>query len=251
LLAAFLVHLATNLGNDYFDYLSGVDAGDSLGGSRVLQEGKLTPAEIRDAMILCYTVACVLGLWIVWATEVWWLAGVMLFSFFSSLFYTAPPVRYGYLGLGELFVGLNMGPIMVAGAAAVLAGRFVPRALWLSVPVGLMVALILYYQSLSDIDEDLAAGKLTMAARLGRPKAVWGVRFLFAASLLSIVLLTAAGLLHPVALLCLGTGAIAYRIDAMIASISDWKDLHDRGGSVRLFYLANGLILILTAAHYG
>ena len=39
----------------------------------------------------------------------------ILFAFFSSLFYVAPPIRYGYHGLGELFVAINMGPIMVDG----------------------------------------------------------------------------------------------------------------------------------------
>jgi 1,4-dihydroxy-2-naphthoate octaprenyltransferase len=251
LFAAFLVHLATNLGNDYFDYAFGADTGESLGGSRVLQQGKLTAAEIRDAMILCYVGACLVGLWIVWTTEVWWLLALMLVAFLSSLFYTAPPIRYGYLGLGELFVGLNMGPVMVVGTAAALTGQFVPRALWLSVPVGLMVAMILYYQSLSDIEEDRAVGKLTIAARLGQPRAIWGVRFFFAASLAAIALLVAAGLLHPAALISLGTGAIAYRIDAMIERTSNWKELHDRGGPVRLFYLANGLIIVLTVAHFG
>ena len=42
-LASFMVHLATNLANDYFDYLEGTDAGESIGGSRVIQEGKLAP----------------------------------------------------------------------------------------------------------------------------------------------------------------------------------------------------------------
>ena len=41
LTASFLVHLATNLANDYFEYFEGVDDGDSIGGSRVIQEGKI------------------------------------------------------------------------------------------------------------------------------------------------------------------------------------------------------------------
>jgi 1,4-dihydroxy-2-naphthoate octaprenyltransferase len=245
--ASFFVHLCTNLANDYFDHAAGVDSGDSIGGSRVIQEGKITPDQIRSALILLYSLALILGLWVVWTSQVWELLLVMPFSFFSSLFYTAPPIRYGYLGLGELFVGINMGPAMVAGTAAALVGGFSARAFWLSAPIGFMVALILYYQSLPDIDTDRASGKRTIAVRLGKPAAIWGFRILAACSLISIILLVAGGVLHPWGLAALVTLAPAWQIDRMIRDAQDWKDLHGRGGRVRLFYLINGLILILAA----
>jgi 1,4-dihydroxy-2-naphthoate polyprenyltransferase len=246
LLASFLVHMNTNLANDYFDFLSGADAGESIGGSRVIQDGKLTLSEIRGAMILFYLVALVCGAWIVWVTQLWWLTLLMLFSFLSSLFYTAPPVRYGYLGLGELFFGINMGPIMVAGGAAAISGRFIPEAVWLSLPIGFMVAMILYYQSLPDIDEDREVGKRTVASRLGQPTAIWGERFFVAITLTSIILLVTRGLLSPVALISLLTLMLAWRTDRLIRLTNNWKDLHERGGQVRLFYLTNGVILILS-----
>lgn len=248
LLAAFLVHLCTNLANDYFDYATGADSGASIGGSRVIQEGKISPSEIRNALVILYAIAFVCGLWILWVSQVWWLAGVMVFSFFSSLFYTAPPIRYGYLGLGEVFVGLNMGPIMVVGTAAALEGRFAPTALWLSIPVGLMVAMILYYQSLSDIEEDSNVGKRTIAVRLGKPAAIWGFRFFVVATLAGIVTLVLYAIVSPMALMALFSVIPAYGIDRMIRTTEDWKDLHDRGGRVRWFYLVNGIILIVVTA---
>ncbi len=250
LVASFFVHFCTNIANDYFDYVSGADAGDSIGGSRVLHEGKITLSQLRNAMILLYGLSFICGLWIVVDSGVWWLSGIMVFSFFSSLFYTAPPARYGYRGLGELFVALNMGVVMVAGTATALAGRFVPRALWLSIPVGLMVAMILYYQSLPDIDADRAAGKRTIAVRLGKPGAIWGFRLFVITTLGSIIMLVMTGVVSPVALVSLVTVILAYRIDRMIATTADWKDLHDRGGSVRMLYLVNGLVLIVATAFF-
>jgi 1,4-dihydroxy-2-naphthoate polyprenyltransferase len=251
LLASFLVHLATNLANDYFEYSTGADDGESIGGSRVLQQGKISASEIRNALIILYAAALLCGIWIVRVSGVWWLPLVMLFAFFSSLFYTAPPVRYGYRGLGEVFVGLNMGPVMVAGTAAALTGHFMPSALWLSLPIGLMVALILYYQSLSDIEADRAAGKLTIAARLGRTRAIWGFRLFVFATLLTIVLLVLRRSLHPLALASIISIAPAYKVDRMISRTPDWKDLHDRGGPVRMFYLVTGAILIFTVMIFG
>lgn len=251
LLACFLVQLCTNLANDYFDYLSGADDGESIGGSRVLQEGKITLSQLGQAIILGYGIAFVCGLWIVWDSGLWWLILVIFFSFFSSLFYTAPPVRYGYYGLGELFVGVNMGPVMVVGTASALVGHFVPRALWLSVPIGLMVAMILYYQSLPDIDDDRAAGKRTIAVRLGRPAAIWGMRAFLSTTLISIVVLACFKQIHPVALVSLVAVVPAIRIDRMIRSTLEWKDLHDRGGIVRMVYLGIGIVMILTVAYFG
>ncbi|MEW6532641.1 MAG: prenyltransferase [Thermodesulfobacteriota bacterium] len=247
LLACFLVHLSTNLSNDYFDFMAGGDSGDALGGSRVIQQKKLTPEQILGAVIFCYAAAFVIGLWIVWTSQVWWLVMFIGFAFFSSLFYTAPPIRYGYHGLGELFVGLNMGPIMVVGTAAAVTGHFLPRSFWLSLPVGTMVALILFYQSLSDIEDDQAIGKFTLAVRLGRKHAVWGFRAFVGVALASIVLLVAAGQVHALALASLGTIPLVVSIDRMIAKTTDWKELHDRGGRVRIFYLVNGAILVMSA----
>lgn len=251
LAACFLVHLCTNLANDYFDFVAGADSGDSIGGSRVIQEGKITLSQLRQAMILCYSLAFVCGLWIVWVSQLRWLGPVMLFSFFSSLYYTAPPVRYGYRGLGELFVGINMGPVMVAGTAAVVSGQFILRAFWLSIPIGLMVAMILYYQSLSDIPEDEAVGKRTLAVRLGKARAIWGMRAFFAGTLGSILVLVWQEQIHPVALVTTAGMIPAYRIDRMISRTRDWKSLHDKGSAVRMFYLTIGLIMILTVAWLG
>ena len=251
LLACFLVHLCTNLANDYFDYLSGADDGESIGGSRVIQQGKITLGQLRNALILLYSIALVCGAWIVRDSGVLWLIPVMLFSFLSSLFYTAPPIRYGYRGLGEVFVGVNMGPVMVAGTASAVAGHFIPQALWLSIPIGLMVAMILYYQSLPDIREDRAVGKRTIAVRLGQPAAIWGVRVFEAATLLSILILVLLGVIHPFALVSFAAVALAVRTDRMISTTRDWQDLHDRGGIVRMFYLGVGSILILTVACFG
>ena len=106
--------------------------------------------------------------------------------------------------------------------------------------------MILYFQSLPDIDEDRAVGKRTIASRLGQPTAIWGVRFFVTISLASIILLVISGLVHPVALLSLLTLVLAGRIDNMIRWTKNWKDLHDNGAQVRFFYLINGFMLIVS-----
>ncbi len=245
LFASFFVHLATNLADDYFELDTGADSGDSIGGSRVVQEGKISPRQLVYALFLLYTLALVCGLWLLWSTRIWWLIPVMLFSFFSSLFYVGPPIRYGYHGLGELLVGINMGPVMVAGTYWVLTGHLTWEILLFSVPIALMVALILYYQSLPDIEVDKSVGKITLAARFSRNGCLLIYRLFIGCTLASILALIDLKMLHPLGLLSLGTMFIAYKVDRMIAKTDDWVELHDRGGKIRLFYILNGLILVL------
>jgi 1,4-dihydroxy-2-naphthoate polyprenyltransferase len=247
LLASFFVHLNTNLANDYFDHFAGVDDGDSIGGSRVIQEGKITPKQIGWAMVILYGLSLCCGLWLLWETRLLILIPIMLFSFFSSLFYTAPPFRYGYYGLGELFVGVNMGPVMVGGTYAVLTGSFSLESILCSIPIALMVAMILFYQSLPDMDIDRSVGKKTIAVRAGKKRSKIIMIFFLAASVLSIMVLVQFKIVHPVAALSLFTTILAMRIVRMIETTPNWVDLHGRGGVVRAFYMVNGLMLITSA----
>jgi 1,4-dihydroxy-2-naphthoate polyprenyltransferase len=251
LLASFFVHLNTNLANDYFEHVGGADEGEAIGGSRVIQEGKISPRQIVMALFLLYSLALLCGLWLLYVTREWLLVPIMAFSFFSSLFYVGPPVRYGYHGLGELLVGINMGPVMVAGTHLVLTGSLSMQAVLLSLPVGLMVALILFYQSLPDMKDDEAVSKITLAVSLGRRGAVLFYRLAVGAVLLTILALVWSGNLPLPAIASLVTIFPALAVDRMITSTADWKDLHHRGGKIRLFYLLNGLILIFSIILFG
>lgn len=244
LLGSFLVHFATNISNDYFDHLQGTDAGASIGGSRVLQEGKISIDELRKAIIFLYFAAAVIGFYITWTLKLWALVPLMFFAFFSSLFYVAPPFRYGYHGLGELFVGINMGPVMVLGADWVLLGRVDWAALPISIPFGLMVALILYYQSLPDIKTDREAGKKTLSVRLGKKGAMIVLLLFWIMIYTSIVALTITGYFSMVAWCTLLVFPLLIKIWKIVMSTCDWVELDHHGKYIRIFYFVNGMILI-------
>lgn len=248
LIASFLIHFATNIANDYFDHLQGSDSGDSIGGSRVLQEGKITLSELRTAIILLYVVAAVIGLGLTFSLRLWAVLVLMAVAFFSSLFYVAPPIRYGYHGLGELFVGINMGPVMVLGCSWVLLGRVDWAALAVSIPIGLMVSLILYYQSIPDIDTDERAGKRTLAVRLGKTKAPAGLRVYGSVIYLSIVALILNGQLSQLAWCSFFTSPLLIRLRLLMRQTKEWPDLDRYGKYIRIFYFVNGLIIIFSIA---
>jgi len=241
-LASFLVHLNTNLSNDYFEYENDKE---NIGGTRVLQQGLISLKEMRNAIIVFYLLAFLLGMWILLQARTWILLVYILFAALSSLFYTAPPLRYAYRGLGELMVGLNMGPVMVSGTYVAMSGRHSSEAFLYSLPIAVGVAFILFYQSLSDIDSDRDNGKYTLAVRLGETRIHGAILAFSAAEILSMLFLIQASYLQPGALLSLLSAGFAWKISLLWRRRSRLEDLHGQGQFARFFYLFNGLLLLI------
>ena len=246
-LYSVMVHFATNLANDYFDHALGADSGKSIGGSRVLQEGKITLGELRTSLCILYIGSLFLAVGFMWLRNFWILSPFVALSLFSSFFYTAPPVRYGYLGLGELFAGVNMGPVMVLGTYWIMAGSPSRDAVLVSIPVGMMVAAILYYQSLPDMETDAAVGKRTLSVRLGKKWAYNVLILQWAAIYILIPGLAVARVLSPLAGASLLTIPILVKLLGAVRRTVDWQELNDHGHYVRKLYLLNGIIIILAA----
>ena len=245
LLGSFMVHLATNLADDYFDHLQGTDDGLSIGGSRVIQEGKIAPRTILKVVILLYALAFGIALCSIAVLGLWGLTPLVLLAWFGSFFYVAPPVRYGYHGLGELSVGINMGPVMVVGTYWVISGRVDWAPFLISIPIGLMVAVILYYQSLPDMESDLAVHKYTVAVRLGRRRAFYGLIVFWVMIYSSIIGLVRAGYLAWPALLSLLTIPLLVRLLNIMTGIGDWVELDRYGKYIRILYLLNGIVILI------
>ena len=245
-LGSLMVHLATNMANDYFDHLQGTDAGESIGGSRVIQEGKISPKALIRAIVLSYCFASLIASYLLITLNLWAMLPILLLALFSSIFYVAPPIRYGYHGLGELFVGINMGPIMVVCTYWVILERPDWKPLYLSLPIGLMVAAILYYQSLPDIKTDAAAGKNTLAVLLGKKHAFEVFVLLWGTIYLSILVLVISGLLSWFAFASFATVPIFIRLLGIIKRTQDWVNLDQYGNYVRMLYFFNGLVIVIS-----
>ncbi len=87
--------------------------------------------------------------------------------------YTGGPFPLAYLGLGEVFVFLFFGLAAVAGTAYIQTGNLTALALATSVPVGALAVGILIVNNLRDINTDRAAGKRTIAVRIGERRTQW------------------------------------------------------------------------------
>ncbi|HEX5634958.1 MAG TPA: prenyltransferase [Gemmatimonadales bacterium] len=204
--AIFAVEVAKNASGEIYDWRSGNDQAVApedrspfSGGKRVLVDGLLTQRDTWLIALAGYLVAIVAGLRIAQERAPAALPlGVLGLSL--AFWYHAPPVKLAYRGLGELAVGLAYGPVLCAGTFLVQLGGVPPWVIWLSLPLGLLIALFLVANEFPDYRADRHAGKRTLVVRLGRPAAAR----LFAAGMV------AAGLLI-VALPALGAplGALA------------------------------------------
>ena len=88
---------------------------------------------------------------------------------FISVFYTAPPFRFVHRGIGEICVFLGFGPIMTIGAYFVQAKAWSWEAIYASLPVAILIALVLYVNEVPDRPGDAKAGKRTLPVRWTKP----------------------------------------------------------------------------------
>jgi 1,4-dihydroxy-2-naphthoate octaprenyltransferase len=82
-------------------------------------------------------------------------------------FYSAPPLRLGYRGLGELAVGVGLGVLPVVGSYLVQTHQHSVKALLVSLPLALAVIAILWVNEIVDHEPDRAARKRTLVVLVG------------------------------------------------------------------------------------
>jgi len=185
MLGLILNHLALNMTDDYYDFRHLVDVFDThgnpySGGSGTLSKGLISPDQMRNVFASFYIIAIGIGIFlgILRGSFVHFL---LAFGFFCAFFYTAPPIRFGYRGLGEIAQLLCFGPGIGLGAYYVQTQRLSWEAFWGTLPFGIMLFSMITINEIPDYLEDRRAGKLNLVARFGREA---GVR-LFIFSLLS------------------------------------------------------------------
>lgn len=172
-LAALVVALALQVGvnyaNDYSDGVRGADR-DRRGPLRLTASGLASPAAVRRAAVLAFGVAAAVGLVLSLAVDPRLLVlGAAAIA--AGALYTGGPRPYGYAGLGEIVVLAFFGFVATAGSAYVQLERVPATAWWGSCTTGLLACAILLANNVRDVDTDRAAGKRTLAVRVGAPRA--------------------------------------------------------------------------------
>lgn len=212
-----LVHLALNVANDYFDTLLGADVVNRRptpfsGGSRAIIYGILSPIEARLLYTSFFATGVSIGVFLALTRGVFEIALLTALGIFLAYFYTAPPVKLSYRGLGELAVFLGFGPVIVLGTYFVQTQSLGYEALAASIPIGILVMLILYVNEIPDAVYDKQAGKLHLVTRFSKTQALAFLAATLAATYISIALIPLLNLGPPTVLIALSTIPIAYNV---------------------------------------
>jgi 1,4-dihydroxy-2-naphthoate polyprenyltransferase len=166
LVVALALQVGVNYANDYSDGIRGTDTA-RVGPLRLVGSGVATAASVRTAAVGCFAVAGVAGLALVALTGHWWLVAVGAACVGGAWFYTGGPRPYGYSGWGEAAVFVFFGLVAVLGTEYVQAGMVTWPGVAGAVALGSFSAAVLVANNLRDVPTDRAAGKRTLAVRLG------------------------------------------------------------------------------------
>ena len=206
LVVAVALQVGVNYANDYSDGIKGTDDA-RVGPVRLVGQGLAEARHVKRAAFAAFGVAAIAGLALVLMTGQWWLLLVGAASIAAAWLYTGGPRPYGYAGLGEVFVFVFFGIVPVVGTAYVQTLAITGIDVVASVGVGLLACAILVTNNLRDIPTDTAAGKITLAVRLGAAR----TRRLYAAMVALAVLLplVLAAMTAPVVAVACLAGAAA------------------------------------------
>ena len=164
-----LFHAAANVINDYYDTLYKIDQPDSPTAKyrpQPILSGMLTPRQLLWEAVILFALTFTIGLTTAFirSYHVLWIG---IIGLLTSIYYTAGPVKFKYRALGEFAVFMMWGPLMVEGAYAVQRQALSVKALYISIPFGILVALVLFANNMRDIDYDSRQNVKTLSIVLG------------------------------------------------------------------------------------
>lgn len=166
LIGIILVHLATNLSDDYFDYkiLSREEKFFNAAKNckcAYLKNNQATIKDLRNTIITMLGIAGIIG------AVLFFISGkyvALLALIGGSIAITYP--LFSSNGLGEIAVITAYGPLLFEGVYYVMTKHFSHEALFLSFACALITNTILYAHMLMDFDQDECSHKTTLCRLL-------------------------------------------------------------------------------------
>ncbi len=170
LLGVVLTHISVNLFNELSDYNTKIDdhtvRTPFSGGSGLLQSGVTTPSSVRFAAYGSLGLSALIGIYLCMVSG-WFLLIFMIIGGVAIRFYTTNLARWF---IGETAAGLTLGSFVVLGVFYVLTSRLPGSIIWISVPPGILTALLLFLNEFPDMEADRKGGRRHLVIQLGRKK---------------------------------------------------------------------------------
>jgi len=161
------LHASVDLLNDYWDFKRGIDTATQRtkmsGGSGVLPDGLLKPAQVYVAGIIFLIIGASIGVYFV-ATDGVIIGIILAFAVISIYFYSTKLVNWG---LAEVFVTIK-GTMIVVGTYFVQTQQITEPVILCGIIVGVLSSLVLFITSFPDYDADKTKGRKTLVISLGK-----------------------------------------------------------------------------------
>ena len=178
ILLTISLQVLSNLANDYGDGIKGTDNDDRIGPERAIQSGAISPDEMFHGIKMNILIVIILTVGLIfvsfgsknfmYAMLFFMLSGV---SVYAAITYTVGSSPYGYRGLGDVFVFIFFGLLSVIGSYFLYTKQVDHHVYLPAVTLGLLSMGVLNLNNMRDINTDTAAGKKTLAVKLGAIKA--------------------------------------------------------------------------------
>lgn len=203
--AMLLFDLTTTAINNYMDYKKAL-SDDYRRQSNIIGQENIPEKRVVATIITMLAIASLLGIWLVFRTDLFVLVIGML-CFAIGIFYTFGPIPLSRMPLGEVFSGVTMGfgitflAIYVNAANQRIAhlgwtGRMITfemdvllllEIFLVSLPCILTIANIMLANNICDLEEDIANKRFTLPYYIGRKHALLLFHLLYVLTFAAIV----------------------------------------------------------------
>ncbi len=210
LLAAMLIQAGTNMFNEYYDFVRGLDNENSVGiGGTIVRDG-IKPKTVKRLAIIFFILSMLLGVYICLLSS-WWICAIGLFCMLIGYLYTGGPKPIAYSPFGEIVSGIIMGTIMIGISYFIQTGTITLEVVIISIPIAIFIGAILLSNNIRDLDGDKENGRKTIAILVGRKHAISLLGISMTSSYMLTILFILLGLLPIWSLLALISGIKAVK----------------------------------------
>ncbi len=178
---AISAHISVNLFNEYSDFQTRIDFSTQRtpfsGGSGMLTEGRTKPVQVKIVAWLTLLFSAAIGVYFSIVSHY----TIIIIALIGAIAITLYTPLLSRLLLGEIFSGLALGSLVIIGAYIAMTAEpgtplanLVPiEVLLVSIPPGILTALLLLLNEFPDAEADKAGGRRHLVIVFGKKRAAW------------------------------------------------------------------------------
>jgi len=175
ILTTLLLQILSNFANDLGDSKNGVDNKNRKVALRAVQTGKISPSEMKNAVIIAASLSFISGISLLffalqYAKPQTIITFVILglIAILAAIAYTVGKKPYGYMGLGDVSVFLFFGWVGTFGTYYLQTEILNYYILIPASGCGFLSVAVLNLNNLRDIENDRKTGKNSIPVRIGK-----------------------------------------------------------------------------------